>query len=97
MYKYLYNKSDFYSLSKDIWFHAHPYDGNNLVNLMLKVGNSTLDCADLTYQPDPVFIGFTTTQIDNDILVILKVNTDFSDTVTAQTMHLWINQLFFFL
>ncbi|KAA0721036.1 Plexin-C1 Virus-encoded semaphorin protein receptor [Triplophysa tibetana] len=69
-------KTQFNTNTGDIWFHTHPYEGNNLVHLMLKVGNSTLDCADLTYQADPVFIGFTTTQIGNDILVILKKNAD---------------------
>lgn len=60
-------------ISKDLWFYTHRYDGNGLINLMLKVGNVTLDCAGLTQQPDPDFIGFTTTQMYNDVLVTIKV------------------------
>nr|XP_055046300.1 plexin-C1-like [Misgurnus anguillicaudatus] len=61
---------------KDLWFYTHPYDGNGLITLMLKVGNVILDCASLTHQPDPEFIGFTTTHMDNDVLVTIKKNAD---------------------
>ncbi|XP_073724086.1 plexin-C1-like [Misgurnus anguillicaudatus] len=69
-------KTQYNTSSKDLWFYTYPYDGNGLINLMLKVGNVTLDCASLTHQPDPEFIGFTTTQMDNDVLVIIKKNAD---------------------
>nr|XP_055046299.1 plexin-C1-like [Misgurnus anguillicaudatus] len=65
-------KSQYSTSSKDLWFYTHPYDGNGLINLMLKVGNVTLDCVSLTHQPDPEFIGFTTRHMDNDVLVTIK-------------------------
>ncbi|XP_065124583.1 uncharacterized protein [Paramisgurnus dabryanus] len=65
-------KTQYNTSSKDLWFYTHPYDGNGLINLMLKVGNVTLNCASLTTQPDPEFIGFTTAPMDNDVLVIIK-------------------------
>nr|XP_055046399.1 plexin-C1-like [Misgurnus anguillicaudatus] len=69
-------KTQYNTSSKDLWFYTHPYDGNGLINIMLKVGNVTLDCASLTQQPNPEFIGFTTAHLDNDVLVIIKKNAD---------------------
>ncbi|KAI7791617.1 putative plexin-C1 [Triplophysa rosa] len=69
-------RTQYNTSSRDLWFYTHPYDGSDTINLVLQVANSTLNCADLTYQPDPVFNGFTTTQLDNDILVIIKKNAD---------------------
>ncbi|XP_073724091.1 plexin-C1 [Misgurnus anguillicaudatus] len=69
-------KTQYNTSSKDLWFYTHPYDGNGLINIMLKVGNVTLDCASLTQHPNPEFIGFTTAHLDNDVLVIIKKNAD---------------------
>ncbi len=62
------------SLSQDVWFHSHPYDGSGQFRLLLNVGNSTVDCLGyFSYKPDPEFTEFTTLQVANDLQMNIKV------------------------
>ncbi|XP_073724099.1 plexin-C1 [Misgurnus anguillicaudatus] len=69
-------KANYNPSSKDMWFLMHPYDGSDPIKLKLKVGNVTLDCANLTQQPDPEFIGFKATQVSNTLTVTIEKKPD---------------------
>jgi len=56
-----------------VWFHSPPYDGYRLLSLLLKVGNSTVNCKTFSYEPDPEFVGFTTLKVANDLQVNIQV------------------------
>ncbi|XP_056093248.1 plexin-C1-like [Rhinichthys klamathensis goyatoka] len=62
--------------SGDVWFHSPRYDGSGLLSLLLKVGNVTVDCKKLSYEPDPEFTGFTTLQVANDLQVNIQKKAD---------------------
>ncbi|KAG1953326.1 plexin-C1 [Pimephales promelas] len=62
--------------SGDVWFHSPRYDGGGPLSLLLKVGNSTVDCKNFSYEPDPEFVGFTTLQVANDLQVNIKKKPD---------------------
>ncbi len=62
------------SLSQDVWFNSHPYDGSSQFRLLFNVHNSAVDCVDyFSYKPDPEFTGFTTLQVANDVQVNIQV------------------------
>ncbi|XDV25060.1 hypothetical protein PO909_029052 [Leuciscus waleckii] len=42
----------------------------------MNVGNTTVDCEHLSYEPDPEFTGFSTLQVANDLQVNIKKNPD---------------------
>ncbi|XP_016091681.1 uncharacterized protein [Sinocyclocheilus grahami] len=64
------------SLSRDVWFESPHYDGSDQFSLLLNAGNSTVDCENLSFKPDPGFTGFTTVQVANDLQVNIKKKAD---------------------
>ncbi|XP_065124539.1 plexin-C1-like [Paramisgurnus dabryanus] len=62
--------------STDMWFLMNHYDGSDPIKLKLKVGNVTLDCANLTLQPDPKFIGFEAIRVSDYLTVNIKIKAD---------------------
>ncbi|XP_077091371.1 plexin-C1-like [Siphateles boraxobius] len=62
--------------SGGLWFHSPRYDGTGLLSLLMKIGNFTVDCKNLSYEPDPEFTGFTTLQVANDLQVNIQKKAD---------------------
>ncbi|XP_077090422.1 plexin-C1-like [Siphateles boraxobius] len=62
--------------SGGLWFHSPRYDGTGLLSFLMKVGNSTIDCGYLSYEPDPEFTRYNTLQVANDLLVNIQKKTD---------------------
>ncbi|KAL6473652.1 hypothetical protein MHYP_G00172130 [Metynnis hypsauchen] len=66
--------------NKTFWFHTHDqreYMGSGPFSVSLIVGSSTVDCADkLSYLPDPKFTSFSTSKVDNDVLVTIQKEGD---------------------
>ncbi|KAL7857812.1 hypothetical protein AOLI_G00179140 [Acnodon oligacanthus] len=66
--------------NKTFWFHSHDQRENmdsGPFNVSLIVGSSTVGCADkLTYLPDPEFTSFSTSKVDNDVLVTIQKKDD---------------------
>ncbi|XP_073725390.1 plexin-C1-like [Misgurnus anguillicaudatus] len=69
-------KTNYNTSSKDMWFLMHHYDGSDPIKLKLKVGNTTLDCANLILQPDPEFIGFEAIRVSDFLIVNIKIKAD---------------------
>ncbi|XP_057179717.1 plexin-C1-like [Triplophysa rosa] len=78
-------KTQYNTTTRDLWFHTHPNDGSGPTNLTLKVGNSTLYCADLIYHPDPVFTKITPIQLSDHLQVTIKMN--------AEKLNLSLNEI----
>ncbi|KAA0721035.1 Plexin-C1 Virus-encoded semaphorin protein receptor [Triplophysa tibetana] len=62
--------------SGGIWLRTQPYDGSGPQNLTLKVGNSTLNCANLMYHPDPVFTKITSSKLSGNLQVTIEMNAE---------------------
>ncbi|XP_056093251.1 plexin-C1 [Rhinichthys klamathensis goyatoka] len=58
----------------DMWFHSPK--SYNRYSFKLKVGNSTVDCGHLSYEPDPEFTGFTTLQVADYLQVNIQKKAD---------------------
>nr|XP_055046301.1 plexin-C1-like [Misgurnus anguillicaudatus] len=69
-------KTNYNTSSKDMWFLMHHYDGSDPIKLKFKVGNITLDCANLILQPDPEFIGFEAIRVSDFLIVNIKIKAD---------------------
>jgi len=67
-------KSPLSLFSQNVWFHSPRYDADGLLSLLLKVGNSTVDCKNFSYAPDPEFTGFTTLLVASDLQVNIQVS-----------------------
>ncbi len=64
-----------FSLSQDMWFHSpNVYYSVKPGSLSLHVGNSSVDCGYLSYEYNPILIGFTYFQVVNDLQVTIKVS-----------------------
>ncbi|XP_036432602.1 plexin-C1 isoform X2 [Colossoma macropomum] len=74
------------------WFHTHnqrEYMGSGPFNVSLMVGNSKVECADeLSYLPDPEFTSFSTSKVDNDVLVTIQKTEDML-SMSKEEMIVW--------
>ncbi|KAL6473650.1 hypothetical protein MHYP_G00172110 [Metynnis hypsauchen] len=78
--------------NKTFWFHTHnqrEYMDSGPFTVSLIVGSSTVDCVDkLSYLPDPEFTSFSTSKVDNDVL--LTIQKKFDDlTMSKEDVTVW--------
>ncbi|XP_059367218.1 plexin-C1-like [Carassius carassius] len=79
-------KTKYNTSSGDMWFHSPQcYGYYDCRSFNLHVGDSSLNYEYLSYEPDPVFIGFTTFQVANDLQVKIKKRADM--------LHLSVNEV----
>ncbi|KAL6473649.1 hypothetical protein MHYP_G00172100 [Metynnis hypsauchen] len=78
--------------NKTFWFHTYnqrEYMGSGTFSVSLIVGSSTVDCADkLSYLPDPEFTSFSTSTVDNDVLVTIQKKYD-DLTMSKEDVTVW--------
>ncbi|KAL7857816.1 hypothetical protein AOLI_G00179180 [Acnodon oligacanthus] len=78
--------------NKTFWFHTHDQRenmGSGPFSVSLKVGSSTVDCVDkLSYLPDPEFTSFSTSKVDNDVLVTIQKKED-NLTMSKEDLTVW--------
>ncbi|XP_037398646.1 plexin-C1-like [Pygocentrus nattereri] len=87
-----YDKPITLNSNKNFWFHTHDqreYMGSGPFTVTLIVGNSTVDCVDeLSYLPDPEFTSFSTSKMDNDVLVTIQKTEDML-RMSKEDMTVW--------
>ncbi|XP_026105929.1 plexin-C1-like [Carassius auratus] len=80
------DQTQYNTSSGDMWFHSPEcYYYYQCRSITLHVGNSSLNYEYLSYESDPVFIGFTTFQVANDLQVNIKKRADM--------LHLSVNEV----
>ncbi|XP_037398429.1 plexin-C1-like [Pygocentrus nattereri] len=87
-----YDKPITLNSNKTFWFHTHDqreYMGFGPFTVSLLVGSSTVVCVDeLSYLPDPEFTSFSTSKMDNDVLVTIQKTED-KLNMSKEEMRVW--------